>query len=123
MRASLVLYESGPRLADSLAALADGLGDRPAAVIREITKLHEECVTGSLGELAARYAEPRQGRDRDRRRAAGRAQRSQRRDARRGAAEALSRLSPSRAAAEVALALGVPKKRAYARALELARDA
>ena len=35
----------------------DGLGDRAAAVIREITKLHEECVTGTLAELAARYAD------------------------------------------------------------------
>ena len=120
LRASLVLYESGPRLGDSLAALAVGLGDRPAAVIREITKLHEECVTGSLAELAVRYAEtpPR-----------GEivivigppAERSEVSDEDLDAAlsKALSRLSPSRAAAEVALSLGVPKKRAYARALAL----
>ena len=35
----------------------DGLGDRDAAVVREISKLHEECVTGTLAELAARYAD------------------------------------------------------------------
>ena len=39
---ALVFYESGPRLGESLAALAEILGDREAAVIREITKLHEE---------------------------------------------------------------------------------
>jgi 16S rRNA (cytidine1402-2'-O)-methyltransferase len=120
LRASLVLYESGPRLGDSLAALAHGLGDRPAAVIREITKLHEECVIGSLADLAARYAEtpprgeivivigppPEPGETSDV-------------DLDAALAEALSRLSPSRAAAEVATSLGVAKKRAYARALEL----
>ncbi|ABF51986.1 16S rRNA (cytidine(1402)-2'-O)-methyltransferase [Sphingopyxis alaskensis] len=55
LRASLVFYESGPRLAAALAALAEGLGNREAAVAREITKLYEECVTGPLADLAARY--------------------------------------------------------------------
>ena len=54
-RASLVLYESGPRLRETLAALGEGLGNRDAAVARELTKLHEECVTGTLTELATRY--------------------------------------------------------------------
>ena len=57
IRATLVLYESGPRLAASLAALAIGLGDRSAAVGRELTKRFEETVTGTLSDLAARYAE------------------------------------------------------------------
>ena len=57
LRATLVFYESGPRLAATLAALAEGLGNRAAAVAREISKLYEECITGSLGELAARYAD------------------------------------------------------------------
>ncbi len=57
IRATLVLYESGPRLAASLAALAAGLGDREAAVAREISKRFEECVTGRLSELADRYAD------------------------------------------------------------------
>jgi 16S rRNA (cytidine1402-2'-O)-methyltransferase len=119
VRATLVLYESGARLADALAALADGLGERDAAVAREISKLHEECVTGTLGELAERYAgapprgeivvvvgPPAEAPEAD--------------DAALDAAldEALQRLSPSRAAAEVAERLGVPRKRAYARALE-----
>jgi len=57
LRATLVFYESGPRLAAALAALADGLGNRDAAVAREITKFYEECVAGPLAELAARYAD------------------------------------------------------------------
>ena len=120
VRASLVLYESGPRLAESLAALAAGLGDRPAAVVREVTKLHEECVTGSLKELSARYVEsPPKGEIVI---VVGPPpERSDVSDDDLDAAlvDALSRLSPSRAAAEVAIALGVPKKRAYARALQL----
>ena len=57
VRATLVLYESGPRLAASLAALADGLGDRAAAIGREINTRFAETATGSLSELAARYAD------------------------------------------------------------------
>src|SRR5437660_2207908 len=56
VRATLVLYESGPRLADTLVALSEALGPREAAVARELTKLHEECVSGSLDDLANRYA-------------------------------------------------------------------
>jgi len=121
LRASLVLYESGPRLHDSLAALGEGLGDRPAAVIREISKLHEECVTGSLTELSARYADaPPRGEIVIV--IAPPPERSEASDGDLDTAltEALSRLSPSRAAAEVAAALGIARKRAYARALELA---
>lgn len=55
VRATLVFYESGPRLAATLAALAEGLGEREASVAREISKLYEECVTGTLATLAARY--------------------------------------------------------------------
>src|SRR6516225_10033786 len=50
--ATLVLFESGARIADALAALADGLGDRPAAVCRELTKLHEEVRRDGLAVLA-----------------------------------------------------------------------
>jgi len=122
LRATLVLYESGPRLADTLAALAEGLGDRDAAVARELTKLHEECVTGTLTELASRYndASPK-----------GEivivvgppsaAQEASEEELDAALDKALSRLSPSRAAAEVADQLKVPRKRAYARALERSR--
>ncbi|WP_374393528.1 SAM-dependent methyltransferase, partial [Sphingopyxis sp.] len=57
LRATLVFYESGPRLAAALTALADGLGNREAAIAREISKLYEECATGTLADLAARYAD------------------------------------------------------------------
>ena len=55
--ATLAFYESGPRLAATLAALHAGLGDRPAAVGRELTKRFEEMVTGTLSALAGRWAE------------------------------------------------------------------
>jgi 16S rRNA (cytidine1402-2'-O)-methyltransferase len=119
VRATLVFYESGPRLAESLAALASRLGDREAAITREITKLHEECVSGTLGELATRYRDappkgeivivvgpplktgPASSADLDA-----------------ALDEALTRLSPSRAAAEVAERLRLPRRQVYARALE-----
>jgi 16S rRNA (cytidine1402-2'-O)-methyltransferase len=52
--ASLVLFESGARIASSLADLADVLGPREAAICRELTKLHEEVRRGPLDELAKR---------------------------------------------------------------------
>ncbi|MGF1550763.1 MAG: 16S rRNA (cytidine(1402)-2'-O)-methyltransferase [Sphingomonadaceae bacterium] len=119
-RATLILQERAKRVGAALAALAEGLGAREAAVVREISKRHEEVATGPLGELARRYADapprgeivivigpPRK---------AGPAS-----DAEIDAAleDALRRRSPSRAAAEVAERRGVPRKRAYRRALEL----
>jgi 16S rRNA (cytidine1402-2'-O)-methyltransferase len=53
---TLVAFESPRRLATSLAVLAELDPDRPAAVCRELTKLHEEVVRGTAGELAAKYA-------------------------------------------------------------------
>lgn len=53
--ASLIFYETAPRLADALADMAAMLGDRPAAVARELTKLHEEVRRGSLETLADHY--------------------------------------------------------------------
>ena len=118
VRATLVFYESGPRLAAALAALAEGLGDREAAVAREVTKAYEECVTGTLSELAARYADaPPKGEivvmvgpptattvviDPDT-----------------ALVEAMSRLSLGKAASEVADATGLDRRTLYARALEL----
>jgi 16S rRNA (cytidine1402-2'-O)-methyltransferase len=55
--ATLLFFETGPRLAESLAAMAKVLGDRPAVVAREITKLFEEFRRGSLSALAAHYQE------------------------------------------------------------------
>jgi 16S rRNA (cytidine1402-2'-O)-methyltransferase len=55
LRATLVLYESARRLGETLADLGKALGPRRAVVARELTKMHEEFVRGTLGELAARY--------------------------------------------------------------------
>ncbi len=54
--AVLIFYESPRRVPATLAAMADCLGERPAAVVREMTKIYEEVQRGSLGELAAAYA-------------------------------------------------------------------
>ncbi len=118
--ATLVFYESGPRLGAALAALREGLGEREAAVVREISKRFEETVTGTLAELAARYAEaapkgeivivvgpPRE------------AEAPAEADIDASLREALTRLSPSRAAAEVAQRLGLPRREVYERAQQL----
>ncbi len=120
IRATLVLYESGPRLSASLTTLAEGLGNRDAAVARELSKMYEECVTGTLTDLAARYAE-----------AApkgeivivvappGVPEVASQEDTDAALAEALTRLSPGRAASEVAHKLNLNRRDLYARALAL----
>ena len=122
--ATLVLFESGPRLAATLAELATGLGAREAAVCRELTKLHEEVRRGDLGALADAYA-------------AGAEMRGEivlviappAAPAQASAAEidallraALARTSLKDAVAEVAAATGEPRRAVYGRALELAKD-
>ena len=54
--ATLVFYETAPRLERSLAAIAELWPDREVAVARELTKLHEECRSGTAARLAAHYA-------------------------------------------------------------------
>jgi 16S rRNA (cytidine1402-2'-O)-methyltransferase len=54
-QATLIMFETGPRLQDSLADMASVLGNRPAAVVREITKMFEESRRGTLPELATHY--------------------------------------------------------------------
>lgn len=121
IRATLVFYESGPRLSAALSALAEGLGDREAGVAREITKAFEECVTGRLSELAARYADaPPKGEiviivgppevveveaDETAVDAALR--------------EALDRLPPAKAVGEVAKAFKLDRQTLYARAMAM----
>jgi 16S rRNA (cytidine1402-2'-O)-methyltransferase len=124
LRATLILFESGPRLAGALADMAEILGDRPAAVAREITKLFEEVRRGRLAALAAHYA------------AAGppkgeivvvvgppEAEAPDPGDLDRSLAIALERMSVKDAAAAVAIATGRPRRAVYARALELASAA
>ena len=56
VKATLVFYESGPRLAATLKAIAEVYGAREVAVARELTKKFEEVVTGAAADLAERYA-------------------------------------------------------------------
>jgi 16S rRNA (cytidine1402-2'-O)-methyltransferase len=120
VRATLVLYENGQRLGTSLAALSEGLGKRDAAVVREISKRFEETVTGTLAELAERYADlapkgeivvvvgpP------------GEAEPAGEEDVDAALRDAMTRLSASRAAAEVAQSLGLPRREVYERAQRL----
>lgn len=59
---TVVLLESPKRLGATLEDLAEACGaGRPAVVVRELTKLHEEVARGTVAELAARYAEPTRG--------------------------------------------------------------
>jgi 16S rRNA (cytidine1402-2'-O)-methyltransferase len=58
---TVVAFESPRRLPASLTALAALAPDRPAAVCRELTKLHEEVVRGTLSELARRFREDVKG--------------------------------------------------------------
>jgi len=121
LRATLVFFEGGSRLADSLADMAQVLGDREAVVCRELTKLYETVVRGRLSVLAAdpQFEAPKgeivvlvaPGRETEATAA----------DADAALTEALSRLKPADAAAEVAKALGLPRRDLYRRALELKR--
>ncbi|CAN5222845.1 16S rRNA (cytidine(1402)-2'-O)-methyltransferase [soil metagenome] len=118
-RQTLVFFESGPRLQASLTDMAEVLGPRPAAVTRELTKLYEECVRGTLAELAVdpRCAAPRGeivvvvG--------PGETAVASAADADAALVDALSRLPTGEAASEVAEALDLPRKPLYRRALEL----
>ncbi len=118
VHATLVFYEGPSRLAASLAAMAEAFGDRVGVVARELTKIYEEAVDGPLSELAARYAaappkgeivvlvappeDAAIGMDLDA-----------------ALIAAMAEMSLKDAAAAAAEAAGVPKKTAYARALQL----
>lgn len=119
-RGSLVFYESGPRLAAGLAALAEGLGDRPAAICREISKRFEETVCGTLSELAARYAgAPPKGEIVIVVAPPGEPEKAGGATIDEALRESMTRLSPSRAAAEVADRLGLRRREVYERAQRL----
>jgi len=122
--ATLLLFESGPRLAATLADLAAGLGAREAAIARELTKLHEEVRRGDLASLAADYAAGAETRGEIVIVIAPPAAAEQP-----SAAEidallhaALARTSVKEAVAEVAAATGEPRRAIYSRALELTKD-
>ncbi|HUH22711.1 MAG TPA: 16S rRNA (cytidine(1402)-2'-O)-methyltransferase [Brevundimonas sp.] len=118
-RQTLVFFESGPRLKDSLTDMAEVLGDRPAAVTRELTKLYEEAVRGTLAELAA---DPRCDAPKGEIVIVigpGEAEVASAADADAALTEAMTRLPPGEAAAEVSKALNLPRKPLYKRALEM----
>ena len=123
--ATLVLFETGPRIAATLADLAEGLGAREAAVCRELTKLHEEVRRGGLAELAEAFAS---GSEELRGEfvvvvgpPAETAQPSAA-EADRLLRQALARVSLKDAVGEVALATGLSRRDLYQRALELAKE-
>jgi 16S rRNA (cytidine1402-2'-O)-methyltransferase len=120
IRATLIFYESGGRLAATLTALAARLGERDAAVTREISKSYEECVTGTLATLAARYADaPPKGEIVIVVGPPGEAAVPDADSVDAALIEAMARLSPARAAGEVAKATGLERRALYARALTL----
>jgi 16S rRNA (cytidine1402-2'-O)-methyltransferase len=121
--ATLVVFETGPRLTEALADLAAGLGEREAAVCRELTKLHEEVRRHLLktlaqasanqetrGEFVLVIAPP----------PADAAPRAEDADALLRAA--LARTSLKEAVGEVMVATGLPRRTLYQRALALADE-
>ncbi len=120
--ATLVLFESGPRLPAALADLLAGLGPRAATICRELTKLHEEIRRGDLEQLARHYEADAETRGEivivvappgDTAGNAG--------DIDDLLRQALSRVSVKDAVGEVALATGRPRREVYQRALVLAK--
>lgn len=119
VRATLVLYETAPRLTDSLAAIGECLPDREIAVARELTKRFEECRNGKADDLIAHYSlhppkgeivlivAPSSG------------QAVQDFDIDALLRAALAHEKASQAAAQVARLTGQDRKALYARALEL----
>jgi 16S rRNA (cytidine1402-2'-O)-methyltransferase len=124
--ATLILFESARRLGEALADMTAVLGDRPAAVAREMTKRFEEVRRGSLAVLAAHYQEagapkgeivvvvgpPASAPPKDDAAAAATLDDMLR--------DALAGASLRDAAASVAIASGLPRRAVYARALALA---
>jgi 16S rRNA (cytidine1402-2'-O)-methyltransferase len=118
--ATLVFYDTGPRLADSLDAMADLLPRREIAVARELTKLFEECRRGSASDLAAHYREhPPRGEIVVLAGPQGEAPKPDDAAIEAALREALTRLPVAKAAKEVARATGLDRKDMYVRALAL----
>lgn len=120
---TLVVFETGPRLAETLADLAAAFGEREAAVCRELTKLHEEVRRGPLATLS------RESVDQETRgefvlviAPPGAAAQPSEDDADALLRAALARTSLKDAVGEVAVATGLPRRTLYQRALALAEE-
>ncbi len=122
--APLIFYESGPRLAESLADMSATLGERGGAVCRELTKAYEEVRRGSLAELAAHYAEAGAPKGEIVVVAGPPGEEAPLDDADVDAKikAALKKLSLKDASAAIAAQTGLPRKEIYARALALAEN-
>ncbi|WP_295529604.1 16S rRNA (cytidine(1402)-2'-O)-methyltransferase [Novosphingobium sp. Chol11] len=117
---TLVFYETGPRLVASLEAMARIMPGREVAVARELTKLHEECRSGSAAELADHYtAHPPRGEIVLLAGPPSAPEPPGEADIDAHLREALAQLPPSQAAGRVAKAHGLDRKALYARAMEL----
>ena len=122
--ATLLLFETGPRVTATLADLAEAMGSREAALCRELTKLHEEVRRGDLVTLAQSYAEGGELRGEIVLVIAPPAALEQPSadDADTLLRQALARVSLKDAVAEVALATGLSRRDLYQRALALAKE-
>jgi 16S rRNA (cytidine1402-2'-O)-methyltransferase len=121
--ATLVLFESGPRIGAALSDLARLLGPREAAVCRELTKLHEEVRRAPLDALARDYAGDAEIRGEFVIVIAPPSEDvAQVKDLDALLRRALTRVSVKDAVGEVASATGLPRRDVYQRALELAKE-
>lgn len=122
--ATLILFEAPHRLPECLSDLAAVLGDREAAVTRELTKLFEEVRRGPLPDLAAHYAEagPPKGEIVIVIGPPGEAARPTEEDLAGQLRKALASMSLRDAVEAVAAATGEPKREVYRLALDLAAD-
>jgi 16S rRNA (cytidine1402-2'-O)-methyltransferase len=119
--ATLIFYETGPRLLRSLEAIEELWPDRDCAVARELTKLYEECRTGTAAELGFHYAaHPPKG-EIVLLIAPPSPQRADPAETDALLLAALAEAKPSQAAALVAKQTGLERKALYDRALELRR--
>ena len=122
VQATLVLFESGSRIASTLADLAAALGPRAAAICRELTKLHEEVKCENLDVLARLYADGAETRGEFVILVAPPTETPDADEVDALLKHALSRVSVKDAVGEVAVATGRPRREIYQRALALTKD-
>ena len=117
---TLIFFESPQRVGDTLALLAEEMGDRPACLARELTKLHEAVVRGTLGALAQRVEVPPRGEITLVGAGAPPPSPPSAQGVDRAIRERLAAGASARdAASQVAASLGTPRSRVYARVLAL----